>query len=113
MQDYIDKQRQICGTVAVFLWVICGIYLFASMPGVSFISWQAAVYFLPCLFAVNMLFGMATVIVQVGIATGINKIIKQPTIALAKLYKTIGLLLFFAEAVAIYFLAGWFIALIF
>ena len=42
---------------AFILWVVCGIYLFWTIDGAHFLSWQAAVYFIPGGLLAALVFG--------------------------------------------------------
>ena len=52
-----EKSKEEAGGAAFTLWVIFGIYLFWTVDGAHFLSWQAAAYFIPGGFFAALLFG--------------------------------------------------------
>ncbi len=54
-----DKNKEAAGGVSCMLWIITGIYYFATTPQAHFISWQSLVFFVGGAFASAFVIGAA------------------------------------------------------
>lgn len=55
-----EKKKEAGGRTASLLWIATGIYYFATTETASFLSWQAAVFFVGGMFAAAFIFGAAS-----------------------------------------------------
>lgn len=110
MDDFYDSQRAKAGKYATFLWLGIGVYHFATSDVASFLSWQAAVYFIGGMFIVALIFGGIFYLLQRGITKLLLKIITTPSPAMAPVIMSIGVVLMAIEAVLIFIISGWIIS---
>lgn len=59
-----EENRSVDSKFAVGMWCIIGLYLFATMDGARFLSWQAAVYFVPGLYLASLVFGLGSYLLK-------------------------------------------------
>lgn len=105
--DSYDKQKETHGKWATFVWLGSGVYLFITTDSASFLSWQAAVYFLVGMFVAALLFGMAAYILQRGMAKMLANTISTPSTGVVAAIQALGLAIFILETVVIFFCAQW------
>jgi hypothetical protein len=107
LDELYDKQKEARGRWAAFAWIASGVYLFATVEGARFLSWQAAVFFIVGMFAAAVVFGLAAYLIQRGIAKVLVRAIGEPTARTATFVRVIGLMLHFLETVAVFLIARW------
>ena len=107
MDDFYDSQRAKAGKYATFLWLGIGVYHFATSDVASFLTWQAAVYFIGGMFAAALIFGGIFYLLQRGITKVLLKIVNRPSPAVAIIITSIGIVLMAIEAVVIFLISGW------
>lgn len=59
-QIAVDKNKEAAGGVSCMLWILTGIYYFATTPQAHFISWQGLVFFVGGGFLSALVLGAAT-----------------------------------------------------
>ena len=106
MEPY-EKQMQTEGSFAAIVWLVSGIYLFWASEKASFLSWQAALYFIVGMFVVAILFGICFYGIQRGISKVLAARVSEPSRGIAGAISVIGLVLMVAEAVVIFLVARW------
>jgi hypothetical protein len=104
-----EKNKESSGKIATFVWIGSGIYLFATTSHANFLSWQAAVFFIPGMFVAAVLLGSTFYILMDRLSTGIAKLAGPPPIAppVAALISFISVLLLAGHAVVGYLAARW------
>ena len=110
LDDFYDSQRAKAGKYATFLWLGIGVYHFATSDVASFLTWQAAVYFIGGMFAAALIFGGIFYLLQRGITKVLLKIVNRPSPAIAIVIISIGIILMAIEAVLIFVISGWIIS---
>lgn len=107
MDDFYDKQKEVHGKWATFVWIGSGVYLFATVDAASLLSWQAAVYFVVGMFAAALAFGAIAYLLQRILAMSLAKIVRGPSRGAASAITMIGLVFSAVEAVVIFLVARW------
>lgn len=102
MDDFYDRQKQMHGTGAMFLWIIAGVYLFWTNEAASFLSWQALVFFIVGMFAAALVFGMLAYGAQRIVASLFMTVTDEPGGLTGALISSTGLVLFVAECVLVF-----------
>src|SRR5712671_6782448 len=93
------KQTAWCARV---VWIVAGIYLFATTPEESFLSFKAILFFFVGTFAASMAIGSATNFVGRAIASLVKRVVRSPGAKAAVFVSTIGQILLIAEACIVY-----------
>jgi hypothetical protein len=106
MNDAFIRQRQAHGAWATIMWLVSGVFLFATHGPASFLSWQALAYFLPGVFAAALVFGLLGFSLQIAIMRTLSKLGAANTPSRA-LVQALGYGLMAIEALAIYLAAQW------
>jgi len=106
MNDAFVRQRQAHGAWATIMWLVSGVFLFATHGPASFLSWQALVYFLPGMFAAALVFGLLGFSLQIAIMRTLARLGAEsaPSQTLAM---GLGYGLMAIEALVIYLAAQW------
>jgi hypothetical protein len=103
-----DELKATYSKGSCMVWIICGVYLFASLDTAHFFSWQALVYFTVGLFACSLTFGVAGYLLMRGMAKVLIRIV-PPYSSAEGIVPLIGFVIMGGGAVAIYFAARWLI----
>lgn len=104
--DAFDKQKSTHGSLATFVWIGSGIYLFASSPDASVFSWQAAGFVFVGMFIAAVVFGWLGYGIDRGLSAVLLKVVSnEPTGLGATAISLLGLILALFEAALIFFVA--------
>lgn len=104
--DY-TAQKESAGALATITWIGAGLYLYLSTNGASLFSWSALGFFVVGMFGAAIVFGIATHVLQRGIAKLLVLFIKAPSRGIARTVTGIGWILFIAQIVVITLTANW------
>ncbi len=107
MDNGYEKQKEAHGTWATIVWIVSGIYLFATSPTATFISWQSLVYFVVGMFAAAAVFGMLAYGIQRGLTKILMLFIKTPSNGAAVFIGVLGIGLFVVDAIVVFLSAKW------
>jgi hypothetical protein len=100
-----EKPKQAAAWCARVVWIIAGIYLFATTPEESFFSVKAILFFFVGTFAASVAIGSATNLVGRAIASLVKRVVRSPGAKAAAFVSTIGQILLIAEACIVYLAA--------
>ncbi len=102
---FYAKQKDDAGKFATFAWIAVGIWLIYRNPDATFLSWQAAVYFVIGMFLAAIVFGLVAHFLQRAIAKMVVFSGAEPGVVGGVSLSVLGLVLMVGEAVVIYFAA--------
>ena len=100
-----SEQKKLYGAFASYVWLGCGIWLFATEPSLNFISWLALAYFAVGTFIAGIVFGILAHLLMRLLAKTMALLTQSPTPAVGVILGTLGLVLMIAQAVLIYYVA--------
>lgn len=100
-----EANRETAGKLATFVWIASGIYLFATSPKASFISWQSLVFFVVGMFVAAVVLGgvsyfIRTLLTDIGARIRLNPVI-------ATVFAILGFVLLIADFVVGFLVARW------
>ena len=113
MVDAVDATKEVnkekSGRLATFIWIASGVYLFSSTPHASFLSWQAAVFFVAGMFAAAILLGSLFYFITTMLTGMFSKLAGRSPISpmLALAISFTGLLLFISNVAGSFIIARW------
>jgi hypothetical protein len=99
------KQKHEAGSFAAFVWIISGIYLFWSREELAFFSWNAIVFFVFGMFVAALAFGFILYGAQRLVGKILLRVATGPSERLGAIISLIGVVLYGATAVLIFFAA--------
>jgi len=104
MSDIYEKQKESAGAFSFFVFIISGLYLHVASAGLkSLLSLKAAAFFLIGMFAVPLVFGLATYLLLRGISKILMKLTSNPfTSGFRTTVQLLGVLIHIVEAIVIY-----------
>lgn len=108
LEKFYEKQKEVHGGSATFLWLIFGVIAFAIEPAARFLSWQAAVYFVIGMFIAAVVFGW----IGYGLQRVTAKVFMKTGGSVAAI-KSAGVALLVVDAALIYFVARWVVRVLF
>src|SRR5947209_2554818 len=100
-----DEQKRAVAWWSGFVWIVSGIYLFATTPGAHFFSFSALIFFTIGIFAACVVLGIIGYVVQRSLAWAFTNTIGMPGPKAASMLSLLGLGLFVAQTVIVYLAA--------
>ena len=105
--DRYEKDKETEGKFAAIVWLLSGVYLFWTSEKASFLTWQAAVYFIVGMFVAATVFGIAFYLVQRGTTKVLTAMFHSPSTGVATVIASIGFVLMVVETIVIFVVAQW------
>lgn len=104
-----DEQKRSYGLFAAYVWMGAGLYLFLSVPTLSFLSLKALLYFAVGTLAATLIFGPVTQALLRLFAKTAAGVTQRTTPGTAVVLGLLGLGIMIIEAVVIYSIAAFFL----
>lgn len=104
MDDLYTEQKTTAGGFATFLWIIVGVYVFATTDSTSFLSWQAIVYFIPGIFAAAIVIGGGAYLLKRIVAQIFILVFSNFSSLVIFTVESIGLLIDITQIIVVYFI---------
>ena len=105
MYDLYERQKETAGSLVTFIWLGVGVFLFLTNDEAVFLSWQAALYFLPGTFIAALTLGLTLYAVQRAVARVLTALLIKLTASAVLAITVFGLLSTMVWGVLIYHIA--------